>query len=125
MDKVVHFEIPTDDLDRAKKFYKGIFEWQLFDVPGMNYTIVTTVPTDDKHMPKESGAINGGMMKRSSNGETPVIVIRVSSVDKYLKKVEKVGGKTVMPKQKVGDMGLYARVSDTEGNIIGLLQDLK
>jgi len=125
MDKVVHFEIPTDDLDRAKKFYKGLFGWQLFDVPGMNYTMVTTVPTDDRQMPKESGAINGGSLKRSKAGESPVIVIKVSSVDDYLKKVEKAGGKTVMPKHKVGDMGFYTRMSDTEGNVIGLWQDIK
>lgn len=45
-------------------------------------------------------------------------------VDEYVKKVEGQGGKLVLPKQQVGDMGLYARVSDTEGNVIGLWQDL-
>jgi uncharacterized protein len=125
MDKVVHFEIPADNLDRAKKFYQSLFGWQITDFPQMNYTIVNTVAVDENNMPKESGAINGGMLKRNHPGEQPVIVINVSSVDEYLKKVEKAGGKTVMPKVKVGEMGLYARVTDTEGNMIGLWEHLR
>jgi uncharacterized protein len=125
MDKVVHFEIPADNLDRAKKFYQSLFGWQITDYPQMNYTIVNTVAVDEENMPKEAGAINGGIMKRNKPGEQPVIVINVSSVDEYLKKVEKAGGKTVMPKAQVGDMGLYARVTDTEGNVIGLWEHLR
>ncbi len=30
-----------------------------------------------------------------------------------------------MDRIKVGDMGLYARVTDTEGNLIGVWQDIK
>lgn len=125
MDKVVHFEIPVNNLDRAKKFYQSLFGWELTDIPQMNYTMVTTVPTDDNRMPKERGAINGGMFKRAKPGESPVIVINVSSVEDYLKKVEKGGGKTVMPRQQIGDMGFYAKVSDPEGNVMGLWQEIR
>jgi predicted enzyme related to lactoylglutathione lyase len=120
MDKVIHFEIPADNLERAKKFYQSIFGWQLNDMPEMNYTGVTTVPTDSRHMPKEPGAINGGMYKRTKPDELPVFYINVPSIDDYLKKVERAGGKTILSKQKVSDMGFYARLSDTEGNVIGL-----
>lgn len=122
MDKVTHFEIPADDLERAKTFYQGVFGWQIQQVP--NYHLITTVETDEKQMPKESGAINGGMMKRDKPGEGPTIVISVSSVDESIKKIEAAGGKVVMPKIQVMDMGLYARFTDTEGNIIGIWQDL-
>lgn len=125
MNKVIHFEIPADDLERAKKFYQEIFGWELTDFPEMDYTIVKTVETDEKNMPKEVGAINGGMMKRSSPDENPIIVIEVPSVDEYLAKIEQKGGKTAMPKEKVGDMGLYARVTDTEGNVIGIWENIK
>lgn len=124
MDKVVHFEIPYDNADRAKKFYQGVFGWQLNDIPEMDYTIVTTVPTDEKRMPKESGAINGGMLKRGKDYKSPVIVINVPSVDEYLKKIKKAGGKVTTPKHHVGDMGYYARVKDTEGNVIGIWQNI-
>ena len=48
MDAVVHFEIPVDDLGRAKQFYGSVFGWELQDVPGINYTSVTTTPVDRK-----------------------------------------------------------------------------
>ena len=125
MDKVMHFEIPTDDLNRAKKFYQDIFGWELMDVPGMEYTIVRTVPVDDNNMPKEKGAINGGMMKRTTRGEMPVLVINVPSIDGYVEKITQAGGKVVRPKQEVMEMGLYARVTDTEGNILGIWEDMR
>ncbi|MFQ5970627.1 MAG: VOC family protein [Nitrososphaerales archaeon] len=125
MDKVVHFEIPVDEVGRAQKFYKNIFGWSINQVPGMEYYMVNTVEVDEKHMPKEAGAINGGMFKRNAQGQSPIIVINVSSVDEYIKKVQEAGGKVVLPKQKVGDFGIYAQFSDTEGNILGLWQNLK
>ena len=77
MDKIVHFEIPVDDLARAKGFYGSIFGWQIDDVPDMDYTIVRTVGVDDRQMPKEPGAINGGMMQRSDETPSPVLTIEV------------------------------------------------
>jgi predicted enzyme related to lactoylglutathione lyase len=125
MDKVTHFEIPVDDMNRAKDFYKKIFGWEINDIPEMEYSLVTTVPTDEKNMPKEIGAINGGMLKKDDTSTSPVIVIDVSSLDEYLKKIESAGGKVVLPKVEVGDFGLYARITDTEGNIIGIWQNIK
>lgn len=123
-DKVVHFEIPADNMERAEKFYSSVFGWQTRNMPEMEYCMVTTVLTDNNMMPVESGAINGGIMKRMKK-EGPVIVINVASLDDAIKKVEKAGGKLVHPKSKVADMGLYARVTDSEGNVIGLWETLK
>ena len=126
MDKVVHFEIPFDDENRAQKFYKDIFGWQINKFPEMDYFIIHTVETDPNTMvPKEPGAINGGMLKRDPTGPNPVIVIDVNSVDDYLERIEKAGGKVVMPKFSIGKFGFYARVADTEGNVIGLWQTIK
>jgi predicted enzyme related to lactoylglutathione lyase len=83
------------------------------------------VAVDERNMPKEAGAINGGITMRSKKGETPVLVIDVPSVDAYLKKIAKRGGRVVQPKQNVMDMGLYARVTDTEGNVIGIWEDIR
>jgi len=129
MDKVVHFEIPADDVDRAQKFYKDLFGWDIQKSGEMPYWMIKTVETDEKMMPKEAGAINGGMLQRDEKndptGTKPVIVINVSNVEEYCKKVEEAGGKVVMPTMKVGDMGIYARIKDTENNIIGLWQNVK
>jgi len=120
MDKLIHFEIPADNVGRAQDFYKNIFGWKIVEVPGMDYYFVTTVEADQNMVPKEPGAINGGMLKRSVPGEQPVIVIQVPSIDEYLKKIPSSGGKVILPKMAVGSFGFYARVSDTEGNVIGL-----
>lgn len=127
MDKVVHFEIPADDVERAQKFYQEIFGWQIQKVPmpEMEYFIITTVETDEDRMPKESGAINGGMMPRQVPGEQPVLVIDVTDINARLQAIEAAGGKVVLPVQQVGDMGLYARFRDPEGNIVGVWQNLK
>lgn len=124
MDKVVHFEIPADNVDRAQKFYEEVFGWKITHVPEMNYFIVHTVDVDEKMMPKEVGAINGGITKRESN-ESVVIVIGVPSIDDHIKKAEEKGAKVVMPKMNVGDMGFYAKIEDTEGNVIGIWENKK
>jgi len=59
MNKVVHFEIPFDNSERAQKFYKDVFGWQINKFPDMYYYIAITAETDQKTMvPKEPGAIN-------------------------------------------------------------------
>ncbi len=121
MNRVVHFEVPAGDLDRAKKFYSNVFGWQIMDMPEMSYVIVTTTDSDEKG-PKNPGAINGGMMKRGSI-KNPVITIEVPDIDSQLKKIEEAGGKVVAPKIAVGDMGFSAYIMDTEGNVMGLWQN--
>jgi uncharacterized protein len=122
MDKVVHFEIPVDDEARAKDFYGSVFEWELTDndMGGVTYTTVTTVPIDDKMMPKEPGAINGGIMKRSTEAPTPVITIGVDAIDESLKKVDAGGGTTITPRTPVPGVGAFAYFKDSEGNVMGL-----
>jgi predicted enzyme related to lactoylglutathione lyase len=122
MDKVVHFEIPFDDKQRAMKFYSESFGWALADMPQMNYVVASTVAVDDKHMPKEPGAINGGLFQRPKEAPNPTIYVGVGSVDASVKKVEAAGGKVVTPKTAIPGMGAYARVADTEGNVIGLFE---
>ncbi len=122
MDKVVHFEIPADDVARAKEFYGSIFGWDLqdYDMGGGSYTIAQTVPVDERQMPTEPGAINGGMMKRSAEAANPVITIQVDAIDEALKKVEAAGGSVVTPRTEVPNMGWFAYFRDSEGNTMGL-----
>jgi len=126
MNKVAHFEIPYDDQQRAQKFYQDVFGWQINQFADMDYYMATTCKSDPKTMkPTEPGAINGGLLPKDPTGEHPIIVIDVPSMDEHIKKIESAGGKVVMPTMKIGDFGLYARVADTEGNVIGIWQLLK
>lgn len=126
MDKVVHFHLPADDMERAKKFYHEIFGWELADTGmGKSYTLATTVATDDKGMPKEPGAINGAIYQREEPEESQLIIINVPYIAEYLKKVEFSGGRVMVPESPIGDFAVYAQIKDTEGNVIGLYQDIK
>ena len=122
MDKVVHFEIPFDNKPRAMKFYTDAFGWRLADIPDMNYVMASTVEVDDRQMPKEPGAINGGLFQRPAEAPNPTIYLGVSSLDSTIEKVKQAGGSVVTPKTPIPGMGAYARVRDTEGNVIGLFQ---
>ena len=123
MGKVVHFEIPADNLPRAKKFYSTVFGWTMNEFPEMQYTIVRTVGSDERGMPKEAGAINGGMLAREDPVKAPIITIDVENMDQAAQAIEKNGGKIIRPKMAVGEMGFAAYFRDTEGNVIGLWQN--
>ena len=125
MDKIVHFEIPADDVERAKKFYSSVFKWDMNTIPSMGYTVITTVPTDKERIPKESGFINGGMMKRTNEIRNPIITINVKDIKESIKKIEDAGGENIKTPFEVGDMGIAAYFEDSEGNIVGLWQNKK
>lgn len=123
MNKVVHFEIPAEDLDRAKGFYGSIFGWQLntMPMPGGEYTVVMTTPVDEQtQMPTEPGAINGGMMQRDERTPAPVITVDVEAIDDALRQIEAAGGTTITPRTAIPGMGAFAYFKDPEGNVLGL-----
>ncbi len=121
--RVVHFEVPFEDGDRARGFYKEAFGWNIMQMPEMSYTVVSSGPTSDQGMPSVPGFINGGMFQKDSYGvSTPVITVEVGSIDAALEKVTELGGSTVVPKEAIGDMGWAAYFKDTEGNVMGLWQ---
>ena len=116
MNGVVHFEIPVDDMSRARTFYKTVFDWKLQDFPmpdGSTYVGVHTTPVDEKtHIPKEPGAINGGMMMRTEDVCTPVFAVNVVSVDAAVRAVEKAGGWATTPTSRTvkGTLSDFGRI---------------
>lgn len=127
MDKVFHFEIPSDDLDRAKSFYDKVFGWKYnnISVSGEDYTFAQTSKVDENGRGDEKNAINGAIIKRTNSGASPVIVAQVDSMEDTLKKAKDNGGEIVMQPKEFGDMGMYAHVKDSEGNVIGVFKDLR
>ena len=124
---IVHFEIPADNVERAAKFYKGTFGWEItkFEMPGHDYWIVQTTDVG-KDMKPTSPGINGGLMKRQNPGQPFMNYISVESVDEMLKTIGVNGGKICLPKQEIGQgMGWIAAFQDTEGNLMGLHEEVK
>jgi len=125
MNKVSHFEIPYEDQERVQKFYEEVFGWQITKFSDEGYYFAVTTKSDpNTMMPSESGAINGGLLKRDSTAKHPLLVIDVPNIDDHIKKIEDAGGELIMPKVSVGDSGFFARVADTEGNVIAIWQQL-
>jgi hypothetical protein len=118
MPRVVHFEIHADDPERAADFYQQVFGWKIEKWKGGDYWLVTTGGDDEP-------GINGGIMKREGKvGEgiiAYVCTVDVPSVDEYSKKIEEAGGKIIMEKHAIPEMGWLAYAKDTEGNMFGIM----
>ncbi|HEV2428413.1 MAG TPA: VOC family protein [Thermoplasmata archaeon] len=122
--EVGHFEIPADQPERARKFYSKTFGWKMNVLPGMDYTMVSTGPVDEKGMPSAPGTIGGGIGTRGGHLTHPVVTIMVEDISATEKLVEKNGGKVLQKRQAIGDgtMGFTGYFRDSEGNTVGLYE---
>lgn len=121
---IIHFEIPAADVEKLKKFYEGLFGWKIEKYPGpMEYWMIHTVPVDEEGMLLRPG-VNGGMVKKERAEQKPVNYISVESIDESIEKVKALGGKIVIKKQEVPNVGWIATAVDPEGNQIALLQPM-
>lgn len=118
---VIHFEIPADDLEKMRAFYRNVFDWKYTEIPELQYTTIATVPTDDKGMLKEPG-VNGGIYKRTEKGQVPLNYISVESVDEFIERATRNGGKVRAPKMYVPHVGDIAVIEDPEGNPLGIIR---
>lgn len=116
MAKVVHFEIPVDNPERAMEFYKKAFNWQFQKFEGWPYWLVIGGGDDER-------GINGGLMMRDDTGPAPVTVVGVESIDAAANAIEAAGGAPVVPKMPIPGVGWSARFRDPEGNIFGVYED--
>ena len=122
MPTIVHFEIPSDDIERSKKFHNDLFGWKIDKWPGSehighDYWMITT--SGDKG----NEALRGGMMKRQSPEQQGITnYFDVKSVQESSAKVEQLGGKVIVPKRPVSGMGYIAICADTEKNGFGIFE---
>lgn len=133
MNRIVHFEVQAGNPERAAKFYKDVFGWEINEwvIPGTQmkdenrYWLVTTGPETEQ-------GINGGLLFR--RGPAPiegqpvnafVCTVGVANLDESIEKALKAGGSVAFPKMAVKDIGWLAYCKDTEGNIFGMMQEDK
>ena len=135
MNRVIHFEIHAEDVERAKKFYQSVFGWEMrqMGVEYGNYVLVVTGPGPDEiakgTVKMEDLGINGGLMKRNApvppQGQGPnafVCTVAVDDIDAYIAKADSAGGVPQTEKMEVPNIGHLIYYKDTEGNIFGMLQ---
>lgn len=119
MSRVVHFELPADDPERAARFYSDVFGWKVQKWEGpMEYWLLMTGD------PSKPG-IDGGLMRAcpDSPPRTPINTIGVESVDESVARVCGAGGSVAMPKHAIPGVGWIAYCKDTEGVLFGLMQE--
>lgn len=122
MNRVIHFEVQADDIDRARKFYEDALGWKVEQMMkeedgGMNYWGITT---GDKGTP----GINGGMYLRPK--DMPLhsydCTVLVDDIDRAVADVKRSGGTITREKNEIKGVGWFASALDTEGNRLGLMQ---
>src|SRR5689334_5040410 len=114
--RVVHFEIPSDNPEKAIDFYKNAFGWTFQKFGDEAYWLAMT--GDEK----EPG-INGAVMKRKDSRQPMVNSIKVADIDTSIKQVEAAGGTIVVPKETIPTVGFLAYFMDPDKNIQGLWQE--
>ncbi len=120
---IAHFEIPAKDVEKLRKFYSDLFAWKFTKYPGpMKYYTIETIPVDANMQPLRPG-VNGGMYAKEQPESAPMNYISVESIDDYIAKIKRLGGKIVMPKMQVSEeIGWSAAATDPEGNLFGIFQ---
>jgi uncharacterized protein len=120
--RVIHFEIQADDIQRAKAFYENVFNWEVkqwmkAEEGGMDYWGLVTGP-DGKP------GINGGLYKRPAENRLATFdcTVQVDDIDKAIEDVKKNGGFIRGEKMEIPGVGWFVGGTDTEGNRFGIMQ---
>jgi uncharacterized protein len=117
MSRVVHFELPSTNISKSKKFYEDVLGWKFTKYGGpVEYWLVDTGD------PKTPG-INGGLGGAANEFKATVNTVEVENIDEVLKKVLANGGKIIMPKDTIPGVGQLAYVSEPGGAVFGIIQN--
>lgn len=114
--KVIWHDLITEDLESAKRFYGGMFDWTFED---------TNAPSGQDYSVARSGNVYvAGMLtiaspEDGSNYSRWLPYISVSDVDETLSKVTAAGGSVAATARDV-NLGRVAAILDPEGAVIGL-----
>jgi len=114
------FEIPVNDIDRAKKFYETIFSMSMEHGQEMMGMKMVFFPIDMMSGKVGGGLVQSDMHKPSTEG-VKIYLNGNPDLEDVLSKVAEAGGTVTLPKTKISDdIGYMAFFIDSEGNSIGL-----
>jgi uncharacterized protein len=114
-----HFAIHADDLERARKFYGGVFGWAFQGLGGGPITDFCQIKDPAGNLLSPLGAVQS---RKFNSAPQPVYgfecTIAVNDVDAAARAVEANGGKIVMQKAAIPGVGWIVKFLDTEGNLV-------
>jgi hypothetical protein len=115
--RVVWFEIPASDFDRASCFYEQIFAVTLKKLQ-MGPTMLGVFPYE---IPAISGCVIAGPNLTTGATGTVIYLNADPTLSEVIDRVAPAGGKVLIPRVELPEgMGVFAHILDTEGNRIGL-----
>ena len=117
MNVLTHFEIPVNDVDKAKEFYSNLFDWEFNYIEEMKYLMFNTESEDGKTK------LSGGIFQKPNESFKVTNYFSVKNLDESAKKVEELGGKIVVPKTPVPGMGWFVHFTDIDGNLLALWEN--
>jgi uncharacterized protein len=109
---VVQFEIGGPDGGLLADFYAALFGWGMRPVPGIGYTLIDTC---------SGGGINGGIGQSPDGAGSVTFYIETDDMQAALDKINLLGGKTETPITEVPGVVTFAKFSDLDGLVIGLV----
>jgi predicted enzyme related to lactoylglutathione lyase len=115
----VHVELATTDPDKAKSFYRSLFDWKLNDMDmggGMTYTLIEV-----------GEGTGGGMLKHPMPGVPSawLAYVGVDDVAAATAKAKSLGATIVREVTEIPNTGLYSIFTDPTGATLALWQPLK
>jgi len=114
--RVVHFEFAAIDPVRAIAFYENVLDWRVMNWEGpVDYWLLTIGEQDQP-------GIDGALMRRQDDWPDVINTVDMEDLEATVAAAEANGGKRVTPRSVVPGVGYMSYVSDSEDNIIGLLQ---
>jgi predicted enzyme related to lactoylglutathione lyase len=121
---IVHIEIPAKDIAGAEKFYGELFGWNIQSDPTYNYSMF-----------QAEGGPGGGFVTTGAEGtdgghvhykpDSLLVYVATDDIDASLAKVEELGGKTVLPKTEIPQVGWFGIFTDPTGNRVALYTSLQ
>jgi len=110
------FEIPAANFDRAVRFYKEILKTEM-QLEAMMGSEMAFFPSEDG----VGGAVVSGDGYEPTDKGSLVYLNGGEDLSAALSRVEKAGGKVIVPKTQISpEMGYFALFIDTEGNKVAL-----
>lgn len=117
---LTHFAIHIDEMDRARKFYAGVFNWGFVSYGPPDFLQIKTSPA-------ENGELIGALQSRKYSPVADKLIglectLAVENVDEITERVLSHGGKLLMPKTAIPQVGWIVKFLDTEGNLLCAMQ---